>query len=179
MLADAAADVMRYLDWHPPAIEERVAGQWARIEQLRHDLISRVAADERSYAQWKAEGEGVRQTLWASFTAKDDDEAIALLTESIDAIEARQVDAAKALARRLKKSERQRREVAKLAPAAIPAVEDVIRRSIALAEDEIREKLDFALFLRALRSEVSARRAGGRKIVAFDADAYLRSLAAE
>lgn len=173
---DAAADLMKHLDWQPPAIVQRVAGTQGRIEEMRRDLTDQVIAGERSFDEWKAGGALLRESMWFAFTSSLEVDTVPNLTMMIAMVEERQEEAAKRVAQQRKHALRTLKVTSEVAPTAVPVFEPIYNRAFALAESEVREKLDFALFLRALRSEVRQLKAGGRKIVKVDVDAYLRSL---
>lgn len=121
--------------------------------RLKRQMIGHVERGRSQLQSYIRQGESLRAELNAVFASEPvKPRHLAALGDFIDAIEDNARRDALDLRRRLNVLRKQSRQIARYLPTMVPFFAEVLGEIAAQGRSEIEERLDFALFLRALRA---------------------------
>ncbi|MGL5446606.1 MAG: hypothetical protein ACRDBL_04780 [Rhabdaerophilum sp.] len=124
--------------------------------EFRNKLKASLEREAIELAAMKARGAVIREQLWSAFSSHEvlSDHLVAL-SNLIEAIEEQTENAAIEISRRLKRLRKATKEIEKHVPGLKPFMAELNRTLGATSRAQTDERLEFALFLRALRAEHS------------------------
>lgn len=123
-------------------------------EEFEETLRRQLNAGKRDLAMMQGHGLRLRREMLAAFSEGEVESGhIALLSSLIEAIEERAHNVARDIARQTKQLARVIKKVETHDAALRPFLQDLKSALEEMGRGEVEEKLDFALFLRALRAE--------------------------
>lgn len=163
MLSDPTIiDALNHLSWRPPAIVQEIVDVRGRTAEFLAQTRKQLTEVERRLNEWIVEGVRLRDHLWRVFHINPPgSKQLDAYNRLIAAIDQRNEENARDVARLQKSFRRQRKEANAISPIVAAAIAEIAKRSLQLAEQEIEERLDFALFMRALRAEFDPEARGG------------------
>jgi hypothetical protein len=170
-MADAALlDLLKHLNWHPPALISH-APMAAGGKALERAFETTLDQTEREMARWTERGLRLRDEIWKSLSDEDSD----LTPESVDGLIGMVERQVRAEARAFERMKRLALRDERSVPLSeLEAHRRLNARALALAGEFYRHSQDFLLFLRAVRAEIDPDARGGPSFDnAADLEAYL------
>lgn len=175
-------DVIRHMLWKPAAtLRAPVSAFEEDGVQFRAESLTQIAKLEADLDAWILDGVTVKRNLWDGFRAGEESQVGAqIIGTFIEAYETNALAEAKDIARMQKSFQRDQKAAGRISTTAARVLKEVDEQLLAYLQRAVAARLDYALFMRAHRSELDPASRGGPT---FDdpseLEKYLLAVAAE
>lgn len=154
-------DLMGHLAWRPPGIVREAALLTRSAKAFRASQMAQIEELERQMRAWIEAGMAKREHLWKMVAgSRASPRSLENLTALIESFERQRLADAADLERQ-DMALRHDREQAQLSKDAADTLEETDERWMQAQRTELQTRLDFALFLRAVRAELDPSSRGG------------------
>ena len=132
------------------------------VDEFRTRALRRIEMAEEEQQQWIADGRNLRTDLWQrAMEEVHEDERLNALTKIIEVLDAKHKEASREIERLQRGFRKGQKEAHAISPRAGAALAEVDNRLFSYLKRDLEERMDIALFLRAVRAQMDPESRGG------------------